>query len=60
MMAKRNRNAFEYSPFQKRTDRLFTAWFAFCGVMGLAFMGGVVWLAVYVVPHVVHMLDRIQ
>jgi hypothetical protein len=43
-----------------RESRWFAAWFAFVFLLWLLFVGGVVWLIVYVVPHIVHMLDRIQ
>jgi heme/copper-type cytochrome/quinol oxidase subunit 4 len=41
-------------------DKWVKAWFVFCGTITLLTLGGSVWLLVYVVPHIMHLLDRIQ
>lgn len=41
-------------------DKGFKVWFAFCGIIAVLTLGGMVWLLIYVVPHIVHMLDRIH
>lgn len=41
-------------------DKFFGVVFGFCALIGIGFLVGVVWLIAYVVPHIVHLLDRIQ
>lgn len=40
-------------------DLVFKVWFAFCAVMALAMIGGIVFAIVELWPHFVGMLDRV-
>lgn len=41
------------------SERWFNAWFAFCGVLALALLGGMVFGIVELWPHLIGMLDRV-
>lgn len=41
-------------------DKGFKVWFLTCGIITVATFVAVVWLIIYVLPHIVHMLDRIH
>lgn len=40
------------------SDRWFKVWFVFCAILSLAITLGMIWLIIYLLPHVVAFLDR--
>jgi hypothetical protein len=41
-----------------RGNALFGVWFAFCALLALAVLGGLVWLVIELLPHITGALDR--